>query len=342
MAPTQAQPDPETGTRDYYAGTNSTKSPNRRSKFRAEHAIVSYIVLAVAGLIVLRASVSSLAFLSPGWILTLAVIPAIPWLLPRLGKFLREISPYVQSLKLGALQLDFRALRRDSIAVPSSDTFAAVANDVVALSSETTIVALVKALRQLRREGGGPVGIIDLQDGRKWRLPNLYFLARLLEIDPVVRQLVFTDKRWGVDGYFVGTCRPDEFGRQTIRGVPGYTEASRGFRLPVGGDLADPAQAGEAAQAFQALLSSLPQASGTDDDLAHGYITSERLRTIMGRLLSRIAVEEVSETLDEEDVRAILGSPNRFVPTTVGKLVDGFIDREAVALSVARAAVARV
>jgi hypothetical protein len=101
-----------------FAGINQA-SP----QFRVKHIAIAYILLAVTGLIVLRATVDELEFLGVGWILALAVLPLLPWLLPRFGSFLREISPYVQSLKLGALQLDFRALRREPIAVPSSGTF---------------------------------------------------------------------------------------------------------------------------------------------------------------------------------------------------------------------------
>lgn len=219
------------------------RSSERRPRLRVSHIAIAYLVLAVAGLIFLRAKVDALEFLSVGRILALAVVPLLPWLLPRLGSFLREISPYVQSVKLGALQLDFRALQGEAITVPSSGTFAYVPDDVSALSSGTTISVLVSRLRELRREGGGPVGIIDLKDGRKWRLPNLYFLGRLLEMEPVVDQLVFTEIRGETDGYLVGSCRPSELRRQTEQTVPGYADASRGLRLPAEPDLADAAQA---------------------------------------------------------------------------------------------------
>ena len=42
-------------------------------------------------------------------------------------------------------------------------------------------------------------------------------------------------------------------------------------------------------------------------------------------------------TLTEDEVRAVLASPYRFVPTTANDRLTGFADREAVALTVARA-----
>jgi hypothetical protein len=319
---------------------------DRRQRIRGEHVAVAYGVVAVAGLIVLRALVDGLDFLSIGWILVLAALPLLPWLLPRLGVFLKEISPYVQTLKLGLLEIDLRSVRREPIVVPSSGIFASLPYDVAALSSGTAISDLVESLRKFRREGAGPVVIIDLKDGRKWRLPNLYFLVRLLEIEPLlveplVSELVFTEIRGGSDGYLVGSCSREEFRRQIEQTVPSYAAASRSLHLPSDGDLADPQRAQELGNEFLAFLGALAQDSGAEDDPVHGWVTSERIRTILAGLLSTAAIEVVPGTLRDEDVRTILGSPYRFVPATTGGRVTGLIDRQAVALVAARAAVAR-
>ena len=84
----------------------------RTRRLKADHAAIAYLLLAIVGLIVLRAFIGSLAFLSVGWMVAIAVLPLTPWLLPRLGVFLKEISPYVQSLKLGIVELDLRTLTR--------------------------------------------------------------------------------------------------------------------------------------------------------------------------------------------------------------------------------------
>jgi hypothetical protein len=180
--------------------------------------------------------------------------------------------------------------------------------------------------------------VIDLRDGRKWRLPNLYFLARLLEVEPVVSQLVFTEARGGDDGYAVGSCRPDELRRHIERTVPAYASAAGAVELQEVQTLAEPMRSRALATAFQQLLGRLPPQTGADDDPAHGYVTSGQIRTGNLRgLVSPAAVEAVGATLSEEDVRTVLESPHRFVPATAaGRLVD-LIDREAVALAVARA-----
>jgi hypothetical protein len=42
-----------------------------------------------------------------------------------------------------------------------------------------------------------------LQTGDKWKLPNLYYLSVVLEVDPVVGLLFFTEIRRGIDGYLL-------------------------------------------------------------------------------------------------------------------------------------------
>jgi hypothetical protein len=304
------------------------------------HAFVVYIVFVITAIIVLRIIFDELDFLSVGWIIVLAILPLLPWLMPRLGGFLRDISPYVQSFKFGGVQLDLRAARGAPIAIPTTTgILTGLPNDVSVLSSGTAISTVISALRELRRQGGGPVGIIDLQDGRKWRLPNLYFLARLLEIEPVVSELVFTKMRSGTDGFLVGTARPEEFRRRVEQVVPAYAAASASLTLPGVRNLADATAAQPLGDEFVSLLSHLPPGSG-DDDPVRGYVTSKSLTDLMGSL-SKTAVEGLGETLAEPDLRAIIQAPHRFVPTTMEGRLTGLVDRDAVAIAVARAALAQ-
>jgi hypothetical protein len=312
---------------------------DRRAAGRRDRLLVAYGVLAVTGLIALRAVVGALDFLSLGWILVLAALPLLPWLLPRTGQFLKSISPYVQSLKLGSLQIDLRTVKREPISVPSSGTLAGVPNDVTALSSGTQINELISALRGLRRAGASPVGVIDLQAGDKWLWPNLYFLARMLETDTLVSQLVFTEARGGSDGYVVGSCRPDELRRKIEQRVPSYARASQVVEIPSQLDVDDPVSAQEFGNAFTAFRQQVSTTAAVTPDFMSGYVTADQVRTTFLGLLSPTAVEVASGPLGEEDVRPVLESPHRFVPATLAERLAGLIDRDAVALDVARAAV---
>jgi hypothetical protein len=310
---------------------------HRQGRVPSKHLLGAYVVASVAALIVLRALVDALDFISVGWILVLAGLPLLPWLLPRLGDFLKAISPYVQTVSLSGLKLDLRAFERDPISVPSSGKFADVPNDFNALSSGTKIDQLVSSLRELRRKGAGPIGVIDLRDGRKWRLPNLYFLARLLELEPVVSQLVYTEARGGIDGYFVASCQPGGLRGKIEQAVSSYADASRGLELPSDLDLTDAGHSQKLAQAFSTFLGKLPQSSIADDDPVRGYVTSAWVRNLPTTVISTAEIEAGSETLSAEDVAKVLDSPYRFVPATTDGLLSGLVDREAVALAVARA-----
>jgi hypothetical protein len=79
---------------------------------------------------------------------------------------------------------------------------------------------------------------------------------------------------------------------------------------------------------------------GSDADPARGHVTTNRVLDILARYLSTAAVEGVSDTLREDNLRTILSSPHRFVPSTLNGRVIDLIDREAVAFAVARAALA--
>jgi hypothetical protein len=336
-------------------GTGGEKSgstlsrPDGKSRFaiRADHAFVAYVVLVMTGLIVVRASVDAVGFLTLTWILILAGLPLLPWLLPRLGGFLKAISPYVQSVKLGALQLDLRTVQRDAITVPSSGTLANVPNDTGALSNGTKITELISALRELRRGGASPAAVIDLRDGHKWLLPNLYFLARLLELEPVVKQLVFTEIRGAEDGYLVGTCQPGDLRHGIERAVDGYATASANIpplQTPI--DFKDGVQTQLLGTAFVLLENALPPATvagvvGVDP--ARGFVSGEMLRSgVLRGIVSSVAieVETVSGNLSEQDARAVIEAPYRFVPATTGGRLANVIDRERVALAVARAVLA--
>jgi len=297
---------------------------------------VSYLLL-VAALIVLRAAIDSLDFLSIGWILVLAAVPLLPAVLPRLGPFLKSVSPYVQSFKIGAVSVDLHSVQ--SSAVNLED----IAGHLVSISSEaepqfsgTDVDMLVAGLRRRRGSGDAPIVTVDLKDGRKWRLPNLYFLSRLLEPEPLVDQVIFTEQRGGTDGYLIGTSGADDL-RQAIERVPGYTQALAEANLP--SRAVEPGPSQQVADRFKAFRTALPEPTGRDDDPAHGWVTSARIRELLGASLGATAIE-ATDTLSEADKVVAVRSPYRFVPATTSGRVTGVVDSDPIARAVARSAVA--
>jgi hypothetical protein len=64
-------------------------------------------------------------------------------------------------------------------------------------------------------------------------------LSVVLEVDPVVGLLLFTEIRRGIDGHFVRMIRPGEFCRRIEQAVAEYGVARRAVQLPASGDLSD-------------------------------------------------------------------------------------------------------
>lgn len=339
-------PSPRLDARSAGGGPEGNPTIDRPSDSRTDrikryqlHMFAAYLVVGVALLVLLRVMISDLNFIGVGWIVVLVALPLLPWLVPRLVEFARMVSPYVQTLKVGAIQVDLRAAQRTPTSIATAGMQPSLPNDVSALSSGTGISSLVNALRDLDRQGGSPVAIIDLQDGHKWRLPNLYFLARLLELDPVVRQLIFTEMKGGVDGYLVGSAAPEYVRRRIEQAAPSYSAAAANLPRRDVPTLADPNWAQLVGGDFLTFRNFLGANSGRDDDPTFGYLTSFRLAQVAGPL-SGTAVEGLEAVLEEDQLRAVVLASVQFVPVTSNGRVTGVVDRNAVALAAARSALA--
>jgi len=334
-----ASPGPQTLPPRQQAADGSPKHLSHQSR----NAITfGYLVVAMAALILLRATVNRLDFIGIGWLIALVLIPLLPWALPRLGAFIQTMSRYVSRVGIGALQLDLRAVTDAAIVVPTSgaNVLAGLPNDQAALSTGTGITEVIASLRTLRIQGGAPGGIIDLQTGTKWRLPNLYYLSVVLEVDPVVAMLFFTETRRGIDGYFVRMSRPGEFRRQIEQAVPAYGAARAAVELPQRGDLSNMNTSQQLANTFSQFKGNLPPNSGTDNDPVFGFVSAECLNELVISPAGPV-VESAGDALSGEPLRTVLTAADRYVPTTTAGRLSGLIDRDAVALAVARAALAR-
>src|SRR5262249_15228215 len=145
-------------------------------------------LLIVAGLVTARVLVDDLDFISMGWIMVLAAIPLAPriWLL--VAPALREVAPFINKVGVGPVEIEFRAVeavdkRADAGAI---DQFAGFADPGETPGPENTLVMELAQVVIDARDSGASAVVVDLQAGNKWRYPNLYFLARILELEPLV------------------------------------------------------------------------------------------------------------------------------------------------------------
>ena len=139
MTPSSDQPD----------AAIAIAGPSRRRRLTPSDVVAAYLVVVISALITLRATVDPLDFIGVGWLIVLAVVPLLPWALPRIGGFLRTISPDVSGVSVGAVQPELRAVTDAPITVPTSGALASLPNDLGVLSSGTGIGTVINSLRTL-------------------------------------------------------------------------------------------------------------------------------------------------------------------------------------------------
>jgi hypothetical protein len=341
---------PETRTQDPRMAQQKDPAPPQEAhaerwwRREAVYLATGYLVIAVASLVAARWKWEGLDFLGVGWIIVLALLPLIPWLVPRSGHLLKVVAPRVRSFSLAGVQIELKDTQNTPLTLPSAGKLAGLPNDLSAFSTSTHITDLISALRACRQQGGGPAAVIDLRNGEKWMLRNLYFLAYLLEGNDHVEELVFTETRAGTDGFLVGTATPVGFRQKIAQASPAYANATLKAPLPQPRDLSDPKVAQETAKTFMTFTETLNEAAATgtalEREAVQAYVSSASLVQLAGAALSRVSVEEIGGTLTEDDIRTVLSHRDPYVPSTVGGQLTGLLDRNVVALSVARAAVA--
>jgi hypothetical protein len=250
--------------------TTSVSGGERPKRVRPHVLAAAYVVL-VACLVTLRATISRLGFLSFGWILVIAVVPLLPWLLPMLAPLLQRVAPSVQSVKLGMLQIDLRQAQPVVAGLGvAAQTLAAAQPAPAPDFASTNAMDIIAGMAAVHEKGAGLV-IVDLQDGAKWWLPNLYFLSRVLESDPFVHHLVFTEARGGTDGFFVGVCTPSDVRLRVEAALPVYATAGQQIAIPK--DMSAPGADAQLANQFNALRVALTPPGSSVADEVHRPVT---------------------------------------------------------------------
>jgi hypothetical protein len=307
-----------------------------RVALRTAHALaLSYIVLA-GGLIVLRAFDQDFAFLGVGWILVFALVPLLPWLLPLAAPWFGRMAPYIQNVRIGSV-LELR-LRESEPRVASLGEVSSILSvrpletTGAGQFTSTDALTIIDSMNELHDKRAELV-IVELEQGAKWRYPNLYFLARLLEADPGVRQMIFTEARAGESGFFVCMCSPSEFRKRLEATVPAYAEAGRHLSIPA--DMSTPGLHDELKQQFDEFRQVL-SAARTQFPAAQGWVRSTDLVKLLGTACNRVSIE-AREPLTDDDYRTILLSPFRYVATTADGRFSSVIDQVPLATAFARA-----
>jgi WD40 repeat protein len=302
---------------------------------RAAYVLAATYVVLAGGLIVLRAFDQDFSFLGVGWILVFALVPLLPWLLPSVAPWFGRMAPYVQNIRIGSvLELQLRD------AEPRVASLGRLSSVLSVRPLETTgagqftstdALEIIDSMNELHSKRAELV-IVELEGGAKWRYPNLYFLARLLEADPGVRQMIFTEARGGEGGFLVCMCSPSELRKRLEATVPAYAESGRQLSIPA--DMTTPGLHDALKQQFDAFRQALTAASAQYPE-AQGWVRSAELVKLLGIVCNRVSIE-VRDPLTDDDYRTILLSPFRYVATVADGRFNSVIDQVPLATAFAR------
>ena len=330
------------------AAASDERGRTRFVRSRALALPLAYAIVLV-GLIVLRALVGHLRFMSMGWLVVLAAVPILPWLIPALAPVAARVAPFIQSVKLpGGFEIGLANATRPAAGLGQVENVLTRDHLAQGLAASPTPFTTTDAMDviagvQAVRTTGADTVVVDLAMGQKWRLPNLYFLAWLITNEPVLHWLVFTEMNASTSGVFVGLCGAADVCTRIEDAYPPYAQVSTQLeylevRSPAGGQPPPapglpplgPMRDQHLSEQFNRIRSQVaPAGSGEVPTLA--WVTADALRSVLGPDLSAVAVPW-SGDIDRARLQQIVRSPVPYVAATTpdGRFRGLFDQREVV------------
>jgi hypothetical protein len=289
--------------------------------------VTLYLVLLTI-LLVVRASVGTAVFADLAWIVVIAAVPLLPWLVSR-------ASTIVSKVKLGEVEITFAEVKattrsanqiaRLNESTGPDNSFLTFTNHMTSRVGEMT--QWIVSLRETRAEAVP----VDLGSGDRWVLPNLYLLSLLLEVKTVVARLVFTEVREGRPNQLIGSCSPFDLRLELDKTHPELERAKHATPL---GPLE---QVGPTF--FQRLHEQVPHPA-TKEQYAP-WVTGSMLYGLLGRVLDDHTYVEINHLTQAGIQRATLPLDQRFIPVVADGALVSIIDQYRVALTTARQTLAK-
>jgi hypothetical protein len=172
---------------------------------------------------------------------------------------------------------------------------------------------------------------VDLGTGDKWLLPNLYFLAWVLERWTRVSLIVFTKAEGSRRPIYVACASPKELRERIAAARPMFQppteQAEENASLRTAGNIF-----------FGELAKNIETAEGEPEELKPPeWVTQEVLEKVAYEVLTFESVEiECEDELSSDELRAILCFPRRFVPITKKDHFKKTVEKCRVSLELAR------
>jgi hypothetical protein len=175
------------------------------------------------------------------------------------------------------------------------------------------------------------VVVVDLGTGDKWLLPNLFFLALMLERWTCVTLLVFTKTEDDNENLYIA-CAPPRKLRQALEDARPDLGKARA--------VIEDASLHAAGQLFFDRLAdtTVPGAAPEPPTWVNGELLVKMARDAL--TLEAVEIESRIE-LSTDEMRGILAFPHRYVPVTMETRLIAIVDQTRISLRIARFAVRR-
>lgn len=270
----------------------------------------------LACMVVIRSELPDTALRDMPWLLAVAAVPIVPWLLPFASK-------HLSTLTAGPVAMSFRSLDERAVAPQMTEIDQAVSLADASIADMSSLSGDIgKGVKRIEAERVDVVAI-DLA-GARLTLASLYFVAFLLEARTGVRRLVF-EKREGGSTEFVGMCSPKALRRSIEREHPVYRNVRK--RTPI-------VDLDSAADSYFTELAADPAA--TVEQRYSPPVDSALIIEISGIALEREWIRR--RELDRPaGLRRILDADRRYLAVIDDRGGSyGVVDRDRVSLQVAR------
>jgi hypothetical protein len=278
---------------------------------------VSAFLLLVACLLVLRSELPEGSLSELHWVLAVAAIPLLPWLLPLVRR-------NVSNFRAGPVEFALRDLDPEQVGpgVQEIDDVAEALTEVAIPDTPSRSAEILERVKQIEAERTELVAV-DLA-GAPWRLSTIYFFAFLLESRTTVRRLVFEERTPG-RRTFLGMCSPRALRRSIERERPLYRDVRK--KTP----LVDLDASGHTF--FSKLVDEICDAE--DAAKYSPVLDSKRLVQLLGPAFEPERLER-SELDGLPGLRRVLDSVRRYVAVVENGSSYQVLDRLRVAEAVAR------
>jgi hypothetical protein len=316
----QQSPDPSASTRP---SSQVTPAKSRRMRVRILAAWqrvpagwrigLTFLALFWA-LTLVRAALPEHALSDSRWLVLVAALAVVPALLDHLRPTLSRVNI------AGLLEMTFEHPEKLAAYTESISPDDAVALRAATLPRGPTEYDSVMSEAERLTAARPEVLLLDLGGGRTWWFPNLYVLLQLLRRSAIAT-IAFVEDSAGV-GAFVGACSLENLLAALESRMPEFTAAAQTIlsgRKPL------------SVEDFEKLAK---HAQG--EQLYGQWVTGATLRERLPGLVLDDGTVEWREALPPGDVRMIVIAAQRFWGVTRAGRLDFLLDRDKLALTVAR------